>query len=92
MTRGPGPLLTGGVAKRQRKSATADAPEDKALMGVVVCDQCGERFAIQHSLFTQDALLAARQATWLAEKFVWDHIQERHHAQTIELPAATAMT
>lgn len=83
--------LTGGVAKRQRKNAPPDPPHDKVLMCVVACEKCGERFAIHHSLFAQDAVLAARQATWLADKFVWDHIQENHHPHSIELPLAAAM-
>lgn len=83
--------VAGGIAKRQRKNAPAGAPDDKVVMCVVACDQCGERFAIQHSLSTQDAGLARRQAAWLADRFVWDHIQESHHAHSIELPAAAAM-
>ena len=39
----------------------------------------------------QDPALAARQATWLADKFVWDHIQESHHPHSIDLPAADAI-
>ncbi len=78
------------MARRQRKNAL-EPLEGKIIMRVVVCDRCGERFAIQHSLFTQDAGLAVQQAVWLADKFVWDHIQEIHHRHSIELPPATAL-
>lgn len=80
-----------GVAKRQRKHAEPAVPNGTALMCLVVCDQCGECFEIRHTLATQDSVLAGRQATWLADKFVWDHIQESHHQHSIDLPAADAI-
>ncbi len=67
-----------GTARRLRKVASEDAE-------TVVCSQCGQRFAIQ-SAGVRDAQLAERQAAWLTEQLVWDHIQERKHHGSIELP------
>lgn len=80
-----------GVAKRQRKKPAPPDLVDKVLMCVVVCEDCGECFEIQHSLAAPDAALATRQAAWLTHKFVWDHIQEVHHPFAITLPAADAL-
>jgi hypothetical protein len=52
----------------------------------VVCSQCGQRFAIQND-GVRDAQLAERQTAWLLDQLVWDHIQERKHHGSIELPA-----
>ncbi len=52
----------------------------------VICDQCGVRFQIAHHADANDAALAERQAAWLADQFVWDHIQEHKHRALIELP------
>lgn len=60
---------------------------ENAVMTTVRCDQCGERFAISHPSASQDQVLANRQAIWLADKFVWDHIQETGHRSLIQLPA-----
>lgn len=55
-------------------------------MVTVVCDNCGALFAIGHGLADQDPALATRQAVWLSDKFVWDHIQEEKHRNSIDLP------
>jgi len=60
-------------------------------METVVCGECGARFAIGHHAAAQDAALARRQAVWLADKFVWDHIQETPHPGSITLPAPREM-
>jgi hypothetical protein len=78
-----------GTAKRLRKS-TESAP-NMVLMTTVVCGQCGDRFAITHRSACPDQALADRQATWLADKFVWDHIQENNHPGSIQLPGAGEM-
>ncbi len=57
------------------------------VMTTVVCDECGATFRITHPMASQDAALARRQAKWLVEHFVWDHIQESKHRACIELPA-----
>lgn len=57
-------------------------------MTTVVCYQCGARFAIAHTLSSPDQALADRQAVWLADRFVWDHIQENNHQGSIELPGS----
>jgi hypothetical protein len=44
-------------------------------MTTVACLQCGAQFAIAHRSSCPDQALAARQAIWLADRFVWDHIQ-----------------
>jgi hypothetical protein len=56
------------------------------VMSDVVCGQCGVRFQITHRMASLDRRLAERQAAWLAEQFVWDHIQEHKHRGSIELP------
>jgi hypothetical protein len=55
-------------------------------MATLTCDSCKEVFAIEHRAGSEDAALAARQAAWLSEKFVWEHIQEEHHHGSIALP------
>ena len=73
-----------GTAKRLRKNSQ-NAP-DTVTMTTVTCEECGEQFAIRHRSGSQDSRLAHRQATWLANKFVWDHIQEAKHYGSIPLP------
>jgi hypothetical protein len=67
-----------GIARRLRKVAHDD-------VGAVACSQCGQRFAIHHD-GVRDAQLAERQVAWLKDQLVWDHIQERKHHGSIELP------
>lgn len=75
------------TAKRVRQSS-ANAPAPRTLvMKLVMCGQCGERFAIGHDPACPDPALAERQALWLEEHFVWDHIQENKHGRSIALPA-----
>lgn len=73
-----------GVAQRLR--ATAEAPSDVATVETVTCGNCGQRFAISHDRPLQNALLAAKQASWVADQLTWDHIQERKHHGTMKLP------
>lgn len=60
-------------------------------MNVVACSHCGERFEISHKANFQDPKLAERQAAWLQDQFVWDHIQETKHRGSIALPASDEM-
>lgn len=62
-------------------------PPNCTVMTTVVCVDCGTEFQITHRMPLQDNLLAQRQARWLGEQFVWDHIQESKHRATIELPS-----
>lgn len=55
-------------------------------MGTVVCGKCGQRFAIRNESDT-GIELAAKQVAWVEDQLVWDHIQERKHHGTMELPA-----
>lgn len=59
-------------------------------MATVVCDTCGQRWAIHdggvHNSGVHDAQLAEKQVAWLLDQLVWDHIQERKHHGTVELP------
>ena len=73
-----------GVARRLR--GLAEHPSKAILMETVVCSKCGQRFAIRHDLGSEDVELAKKQASWVTEQLVWDHIQERKHHGTIELP------
>jgi len=66
------------MARRLRKVTHGD-------METVVCNQCGQRFAI-HNDGVRDAQLAEKQAAWLQDQLVWDHIQERKHHGSVELP------
>ena len=72
-----------GVAKRLR---LAEDPSKLFLMETVVCSDCGQRFAISQGPGLQGFELAKRQAAWVTDQLVWDHIQERKHHATIELP------
>lgn len=80
------------IAKRMRHSSAPPAPgappARTQVIQVVVCQQCGDRFAISHDLTALDPELAERQAAWLADRFVWDHIQETKHRSSVTLPAA----
>lgn len=60
-------------------------------METVVCGKCGQRFAIRNDDGLMDSELAKKQASWVADQLVWDHIQERKHPGTIELPGALCM-
>jgi chorismate-pyruvate lyase len=77
------------MAKRVR--GTSESVPNLVEMSTVTCDQCGARFAIGHRLFFQDVELANRQAVWLGEQLVWDHIQENKHRGSIRLPASNEM-
>jgi len=59
------------------------------VMTIVVCEKCGTQFAISHRTAFQDAKLASRQAIWLEDQFVWDHIQESKHHGSINLPGTS---
>jgi hypothetical protein len=72
-----------GVATRIRGTA---ARPDVILMETVVCGNCGQRFAIHHDPGYQNAELARKQASWIEDQLVWDHIQERKHHGMMKLP------
>lgn len=80
---------TQGMAKRVRQNS--ENASNLVEMSTVTCDKCGARFAIGHRLFFQDVELATRQAAWLGEQLVWDHIQENKHRGSIRLPASNEM-
>ena len=73
-----------GTARRVRRGMTTLA--DCTVMTSVVCSQCGMHFHITHRAPACDEALASRQAAWLADQFVWDHIQENKHRASIDLP------
>jgi len=70
-------------AKRIRRSQAGLAAPWQMM---VKCEQCGEEFGIAHGPAAAELAVAARQAKWLAEQFVWDHIQENKHKGCINLP------
>jgi hypothetical protein len=73
-----------GNAKRMRNS---QGPLTNIVtMTTVCCDKCGFHYAIEHRAGAEDASLATRQAAWLADRLVWDHIQESKHQGSIRLP------
>ena len=65
---------------------TAEAAPNVTPMETVVCGNCGQRYAIRIESSPQNAELSRKQMSFLADKLVWDHIQERKHQGTIELP------
>lgn len=75
-----------GIAKRIRGHGTEDL--NLVVMTVVTCSDCGNRFEIDHRTEAQDVELAAKQAIWLLDQFVWDHIQEQKHHASIRLPGS----
>jgi hypothetical protein len=81
---GEQPLVS--ATARRIRTAMATSPS-WTVVATVCCDQCGAQFQITHRMPLNDEALAARQATWLADKFVWDHIQENKHPSSIDLPA-----
>ena len=83
-----GRVSSNGVAKRLRQTRVGAPSSRYQLMEVVVCGQCGDRFAITHEIAVADTSLAVRQAAWLQDQFVWDHIQESKHRSSVALPAA----
>ena len=74
--------MKSGMARRLRKTAPDPSNGD---METVVCSKCGQRFAI-HNEDAPNARLAEKQVAWLEDQLVWDHIQERKHHGTLELP------
>lgn len=91
MVKLPAVLQSGphGTAKRLRK--TTESAPGMVVMTTVVCYQCGAEFSIAHRSSCTDQALAERQAAWLADKFVWDHIQENSHQNSIQLPGSREM-
>jgi hypothetical protein len=65
---------------------TAEVVSHEASLGTVVCGKCGQRYSIAE-LSPEDAELSRKQASFVEDKLVWDHIQERKHQATIELPS-----
>lgn len=72
-----------GTATRMRGAA---ATHDDIEMQTVVCDKCGQRFAISHAPAGENTELLRKQASWVEDQLVWDHIQERKHPGSIKLP------
>lgn len=72
------------VARRLRRTGDMGLAGDS--LETVVCSKCGQRFAIHSESELQQAGLAERQAAWVSEQLVWDHIQERKHHGTMKLP------
>jgi transcription elongation factor Elf1 len=78
-------LVKPSVARRLR--GTAEAFSSETPTETVVCGKCGQRYAIRMEAASQNAELSRKQASFVAEQLVWDHIQERKHNGTIELPS-----
>lgn len=71
------------VATRMRG---AMSQSDGLAMETIVCDKCGQRFALYRDPGNQDTSLIRRQVNLVEDRLVWDHIQERKHPGTIKLP------
>jgi len=76
-------LVKPAIARRLRGTAGSISNGTSAT---VVCGNCGQRFAIRNDHASLNAELAKKQLSFVAERLVWDHIQERKHHGTIELP------
>ncbi|HEY1937056.1 MAG TPA: hypothetical protein VGJ33_03880 [Candidatus Angelobacter sp.] len=74
-------------ATARRLRGTAEAVSDTSFTETVVCAKCGQRFAIRDSDGLNEEL-SKKQISFVADQLVWDHIQERKHHGTIELPAS----
>lgn len=72
------------IARRMR--GTAEAFSDGYSAETVVCGKCGQRFVLRRDIASLDVDLAKKQVSFVTEQLVWDHIQERKHHGTIELP------
>lgn len=77
-------LVKPSVARRLR--GTTEAVPSPLPAETIICPKCGQRFVIRNEQEAQGPELARKQATWVAEQLVWDHIQERKHQGTMELP------
>ena len=77
-------LVKPSVARRLRGTTEVLS---SPLSAEIICPKCGQRFAIRNDQESQDSELAKKQTTWVAEQLVWDHIQERKHQGTMELPS-----
>ena len=73
------------VARRLR--GTADRTSEMDATVTVVCSNCGQRFAISSKAASPDDAPTEKQMAWVAEQLVWDHIQERKHHGSMELPS-----
>lgn len=73
-----------GTARRLR--GVAGSPSEFVPTGTVVCAKCGQRFGIRTETVFPTAELAEKQAAWVEDQLVWDHIQERKHHGTMEIP------
>ncbi len=87
-----GRVTSHGIARRLRQTGAGATSSRSQVMQIVVCPQCGERFAITHEPAAADPELAGRQAVWLQDQFVWDHIQESRHRSSVALPAAEELS
>ena len=74
-----------GFARRLRNRE--DLRSETNAVDTVICSKCGQRFVIHNSFDFRDEELGKKQALWVADQLVWDHIQERKHHGRIELPA-----
>jgi transcription elongation factor Elf1 len=72
------------IARRIR--GTVEAFSNGHSTETVVCGKCGQRFALRRDVASLDVELAKKQVSFVTEQLVWDHIQERKHHGTIELP------
>lgn len=73
------------VARRLR--GTADRTSEIDATVTVVCSNCGQRFAISSRTASPGNAPTEKQMAWVAEQLVWDHIQERKHHGSMELPS-----
>ena len=77
-------MKTSIVARRLRKSV--DSGVSANPMETVVCGKCGQRFAIHNDSNVPAAELTKKHVAWVQDQLVWDHIQERRHHGSMELP------
>lgn len=74
------------LVRRLRKSVDAGPGPVTTPMETVVCGNCGQRFAIHNDANAASAELTEKRIAWVKDQLVWDHIQERKHHGSMELP------
>lgn len=61
-------------------------------METVICGKCGQQFAIRHDPALREVDAARKQALWVTDELVWDHIQERSIVAPSGCPTVKGLT
>jgi hypothetical protein len=69
-----------------KKGQTKERVPQFMQMGTLRCDGCGEEFIFFHNPASVDKSVAERQAHWLEKVLAEEHVSERKHPDSIQLP------